>query len=79
MKVDKKRDREIIDDCYAQIFNTDEGKIVLTDLKNQCYFTLSTFTGNPSPEEIFRREGMRTVVLRIEGTLQRAKERNRNK
>lgn len=49
---------------YQHIFDTDEGKRVLSDLQRRCFFTVSTFVPD-NANETFVREGQRSVVLHI--------------
>lgn len=70
------KNRELIDDCYLHIFNSDEGQIVLNDLQNHCFYNASTTTGAVTEFDVYVNEGMRKVVLKILGTIAKAKKRN---
>ena len=48
---------------YQKLFCTVEGKLVLQDLKNRCFFDVSTYNGDPN--DTIKNEGMRSVVLHI--------------
>lgn len=49
---------------YRQLFNTDEGKIVLRDLKLRNHALTTTFVAG-DPHDTSFREGQRSVVLTI--------------
>ena len=50
-------------DVYKNLFLTAEGQLVLEDLKNRCYYKMTSFTGDNSRSNF--NEGMRSVVLHI--------------
>lgn len=56
---------------YMNVFNTDEGQMVLEDLRNRCYAKASTVEhqGNIDPFTVLRNEGMRSVLLHLETQL----------
>ena len=54
--------------AYRDVFNSEEGKLVLSDLCKSCHVFHSTFDTNPN--ETYYREGERSVVLRILRTLE---------
>ena len=49
---------------YRQLFNTDEGKVILRDLKLRNHMLSSTFVPGDTNDTAFR-EGQRSVVLTI--------------
>ena len=49
---------------YRQLFNTDEGKIVLTDLELRFHSLATTYVPG-DPHDTSYREGQRSVVLTI--------------
>mgnify|MGYP003114326865 CR=1 FL=1 len=49
---------------YRQLFNTDEGKIVLNDLELRFHILASTYVPG-DPHDTSYREGQRSVVLTI--------------
>ena len=49
---------------YRQLFNTDEGKIVLRDLKLRNHVLSSSFVAG-DPHDTSFREGQRSVILTI--------------
>ena len=49
---------------YRQLFNTDEGKVVLRDLKLRNHVLSSSFVAG-DPHDTSFREGQRSVVLTI--------------
>jgi hypothetical protein len=50
-----------------RVFNTDDGKLVLQDLRQRCFSYLPSF--NPNAHIMAFNEGMRAVVLNIESRL----------
>ena len=56
-------DESAIQRLYLRVFDNHDGKLVLEDLRNRCYFYVST-AGDPL------KEGMRCTVLHIETQLQ---------
>ena len=66
MQLDKKL-AELIKD-YQFIFNTDEGKRVLDDLKKRSHFFNTTHVKGDSHESAFY-EGQRSLVVFIESLL----------
>ena len=57
---------------YRRVFNTDYGKVVLSDLKTRFGFETTTFSDNPY-ESAFN-EGQRAAVLLIVRMLTEGKE-----
>ena len=58
-------DEEQVAKLYQNLFDSEEGKLVLQDLKNRCFIDISTYDGGNM--EIH--EGMRCVVLHIQTQL----------
>ena len=54
---------------YKTIFNTDEGKRVLSDLEKRCHFHSTTNVKGDSHESAYM-EGQRSVLLFIKQMLQ---------
>ena len=54
---------------YQIIFNSDQGKIVLSDLKKRCHFFTTTNIKGDSHESAYM-EGQRSVLLFIKSMLQ---------
>ena len=61
---------------YKTIFNTDEGKIVLSDLEKRCHFWSTTNVKGDSHESAYM-EGQRSVLLFIKSMLQKENEKGR--
>lgn len=59
--------------AYRRTFNTDDGEIVLSDLKSRFGYEKTTFTGDPY-ETAFN-EGQRAAVLLIVRMLSEEKEK----
>jgi len=57
---------------YRRVFNTDDGEVVLRDLKSRFGFEATTFSGDPY-ETAFN-EGQRAAVLLIVRMLSEGKE-----
>lgn len=57
---------------YRRVFNTDDGEVVLRDLKSRFGFETTTFSGDPY-ETAFN-EGQRAAVLLIVRMLSEGKE-----
>jgi len=57
-------------DNYQYIFNTDEGKEVLSDLEKRCHFMSTTNVKGDSHESAYM-EGQRSVLLFIKQMLQK--------
>lgn len=49
--------------AYRTFFNSDEGKLILTDLMKACHFTDTTIADKP--EVTYFNEGKRAVVLQM--------------
>ena len=56
-------------DAYKQIFNSDEGKEVLSDLEKRCHYHSTTNVKGDSHESAYM-EGQRSVLLFIKSMLQ---------
>ena len=59
---------------YEYIFNTDEGKEVLTDLEKRCHYHSTTNIKGDSHESAYM-EGQRSVILFIKSMLRKDKEK----
>ena len=59
---------------YVYIFNTDEGKEVLTDLEKRCHYHSNTKV-KVDIHEISYMEGQRSVILFIKSMLRNDKEK----
>ena len=57
-------------DNYRYIFNTDEGKEVLSDLEKRCHYHSTTNVKGDSHESAYM-EGQRSVLLFIKQMLQK--------
>ena len=53
-----------IKDCYVRIFNTEDGKKVLDDLKENAYYNQPTFVNNDIHTTLIC-EGQRMLLLHI--------------
>ena len=58
------RDLQALKAAYNDVFNTDNGKIVLKNLQERCYKKKTTMDANPNV--VAFREGCRAVLLHIE-------------
>jgi len=58
---------------YKYIFNTDEGKEVLSDLEKRCHYHSTTNVKGDSHESAYM-EGQRSVILFIKSMLRKDKE-----
>ena len=56
-------------EAYKQIFNSDEGKEVLSDLEKRCHYHSTTNVKGDSHESAYM-EGQRSVLLFIKSMLQ---------
>ena len=54
---------------YQQVFSTDEGKQVLSDLEKRCHYHTSTNVKGDSHESAYQ-EGQRSILLFIKQMLQ---------
>ena len=61
-------------DNYQYIFNTDEGKEVLSDLEKRCHYHSTTNVKGDSHESAYM-EGQRSVILFIKSMLRNDKEK----
>ena len=59
---------------YEYIFNTDEGKEVLSDLEKRCHYHTSTNVKGDSHESAYQ-EGQRSILLFIKQMLQKEKDK----
>ena len=57
-------------DAYKRIFNSDEGKIIISDLEKRCHFLSTTNVKGDSHESAYM-EGQRSVLLFIKSMLQK--------
>ena len=76
MKQDKQLERFIagLKKNYQYIFNTDEGKEVLSDLEKRCHYHSTTNVKGDSHESAYM-EGQRSVILFIKSMLRKDKEK----
>ena len=76
MKQDKQLERFIagLKKNYQYIFNTDEGKEVLSDLEKRCHYHSTTNVKGDSHESAYM-EGQRSVLLFIKSMLRNDKEK----
>ena len=63
-------------DNYQYIFNTDEGKEVLSDLEKRCHYHSTTNVKGDSHESAYM-EGQRSVLLFIKSMLQNENEKGK--
>ena len=61
---------------YEYIFNTEEGKEVLTDLEKRCHYHSTTNVKGDSHESAYM-EGQRSVLLFIKSMLQNENEKGK--
>ena len=59
---------------YEYIFNTDEGKEILSDLERRCHYHSTTNVKGDSHESAYM-EGQRSVILFIKSMLRKDKEK----
>ena len=59
---------------YQQVFSTDEGKQVLSDLEKRCHFYATTNVKGDSHESAYM-EGQRSILLFIKQMLQKEKDK----
>ena len=59
---------------YIYIFNTDEGKEILSDLEKRCHYHSTTNVKGDSHESAYM-EGQRSVILFIKSMLRKDKEK----
>jgi len=76
MKQDKQLEKFIagLKKNYQYIFNTDEGKEVLSDLEKRCHYHSTTNIKGDSHESAYM-EGQRSVLLFIKSMLRNDKEK----
>jgi len=76
MKQDKQLEKFIagLKKNYQYIFNTDEGKEVLSDLERRCHYHSTTNVKGDSHESAYM-EGQRSVILFIKSMLRKDKEK----
>jgi hypothetical protein len=53
---------------YKMVFESDDGKIVMTDLEKRCYYNVTTNVRGDSHESAYM-EGQRSVLLFIKNML----------
>ena len=56
-------------EAYKQVFNSDEGKLTISDLEKRCHFMSTTNVKGDSHESAYM-EGQRSVLLFIKSMLQ---------
>ena len=56
-------------EAYKQVFNSDEGKLIISDLEKRCHFMSTTNVKGDSHESAYM-EGQRSVLLFIKSMLQ---------
>ena len=61
---------------YEYIFNTDEGKEILSDLEKRCHFWSTTNVKSDSHESAYM-EGQRSVLLFIKSMLRKENEKGK--
>ena len=76
MKQDKQLEKFIagLKKNYQYIFNTDEGKEVLSDLEKRCHYHSTTNVKGDSHESAYM-EGQRSVILFVKSMLQNNKDK----
>jgi len=76
MKQDKQLEKFIegLKKNYQYIFNTDEGKEVLSDLERRCHYHSTTNVKGDSHESAYM-EGQRSVILFVKSVLRNNKEK----
>ena len=65
--LEKIGDEENLTALYMRVFNTDDGKLVLQDLKKRAFYYVPTYQGDEGQSKI--NEGMRLMVVNIESRL----------
>ena len=63
-------------DAYKRIFNSDEGKLIISDLEKRCHFMSTTNVKGDSHESAYM-EGQRSVLLFIKSMLQNDNEKGK--
>jgi acyl-CoA-binding protein len=63
-------------EAYKQIFNSDEGKEILSDLEKRCHYHSTTNVKGDSHESAYM-EGQRSVLLFIKSMLQNDNEKGK--
>ena len=61
---------------YQYIFNTDEGKAVMSDLEKRCHFFTTTNIKGDSHESAYM-EGQRSILLFLKAMLQNENEKGK--
>ena len=61
---------------YEYIFNTDEGKAVMSDLEKRCHFFTTTNIKGDSHESAYM-EGQRSILLFLKAMLQNDNEKGK--
>ena len=57
-------------EAYKQVFNSDEGKLIISDLEKRCHFMSTTNVKGDSHESAYM-EGQRSVLLFIKQMLRK--------
>ena len=65
-----------LQEAYKQVFNSDDGKKVLSDLEKRCHFWSTTNVKGDSHESAYM-EGQRSVLLFIKSILQNNNEKGK--
>ena len=64
------RQLKALRETYKQIFNSDEGKLIISDLEKRCHFMSTTNVKGDSHESAYM-EGQRSVLLFIKQMLRK--------
>lgn len=69
-RAENEKKRRELAQAYKRLFMTDDGKIVLKDLRSFCGQDRSSIcSSSPNPYQTFECEGKRRVYLRIESQI----------
>ena len=69
---ENEKKRKELAQAYKRLFQTDDGKIILEDLRSFCGQNRSSIcSSSPNPYQTFECEGKRRVFLRIDNFLRR--------
>ena len=60
-------EEEQVANLYKVVFDSEDARLVLEDLRNRCF--IKTSTAHELPHVTYNNEGMRTVVLHIESQI----------
>ena len=63
------RQLKALREAYKQVFNSDEGKLIISDLEKRCHYHSTTNVKRDSHESAYM-EGQRSVLLFIKSMLQ---------